>query len=540
MKKKLYCHLVAAAFLAGNGVALADTSVKTDQASSTQSALTQQQIEKLTAETKMLEKELTALKTQLNKQTSNTVYRTAINKKHSNFASSSKATKKDLISTTHKDKIEEQIERILNTTRYAHGLAVVTSPFVGKSYSPFDLITNISSANTDLLLLKQRKSLDDFATSHNEIIPDRPVVDLSGAIEGKVTYSDGYEKSNGVSQTDFNLNRVELDAIGEIGPWATGAIMINYEDKTPHAGTTDSPNFRISNSRLKIDRAFLTIGNLNKSPVYLTAGQFTVPFGTFSSYLLADSLPKLLGRVKARAVELGYLKNGFNASAYAFKGDSYVNNSGVINNWGVNLDYLFHPFNYFNVLRSFNLATDVGVSYLANLADAKNLQETVYGLAQNTTLVPAGPANTEQLGHRVPALDGHLSLDLYPFHVFSEFVTATKAFDVTDMSFNNVGARPSALTIEATYNFPIFQQKYAFTLGYNRSWQALAVELPKQRYAAALSTSFWPYTVETLEYYRDVNYNYGDVGGTNHRIADQSASGTRISNVATLQIGVYF
>lgn len=540
MKKKLYCHLVAAAFLAGNGIASADTTVKTDKPSSSQSTLTQQQIEKLTTETKLLEKELAALKTQLNKQTPSTAYNTAKPQKHRKFASNSKVTKKDLSSTIPKGKTEEQIERILSTTRYAHGLAVVTSPFVGKSYSPFDLITNISSANTDLLLLKERKALDDYATSHNEIIPDRPVVDLSGAIEGKATYSDGYEKANGVSQTDFNLSRVELDAIGEIGPWATGAIMINYEDKLPHAGTTDSPNFRISNSRLKIDRAFLTIGNLNKNPLYLTAGQFTVPFGTFGSYLLTDSLPKLLGRVKARAVELGYIKNGFNASAYAFKGDSYVTNSGVINNWGANLDYQFHPFSYFNVLRSFNLATDVGVGYIANLADAKNLQETVYGLAQNTTLVPPGPANAEQLGHRVPAFDGHLSLDLYPFHVFSEYVTATKAFDVTDMSFNNVGARPSALTVEATYNFPIFQQKYAFTLGYNRSWQALAVELPKQRYAAALSTSFWPYTVETLEYYRDVNYNYGDVGGTNHRVADQAASSTRISNVVTLQLGVYF
>jgi len=539
VKKKLICLTVAMLIGGGFGVAANAAS---------QPSTDDQQVAALRAQTDKLEKELASLRSQV-KQLSTTqhVQHRAAAKPYHHKAVKMVKGKSYITETTvrswyNANPKDPRIDKILSTVRYAHGLAVVTSPFVGKTYSPFDLITNISSTNTDVLFLKQRKALEDYAHQHGEIVPSRPVLDLSGAIEAKATSATIVSptfsaSSNNTTANDINLNRVEFDAIAEAGPWATGAIMINYEDKFPQGSSSNSPNYRMSNSRVKVDRAFLTIGNLNRSPIYGTAGQFIVPFGTYSSYLLVDSLPKYLGRIKERAAEIGFsCRNGLYGAVYGFKGDSFVGNKATINNWGANFGYSLHPSDYLNVLRNFNLATDFGVGYVANMADAKFLQENYFGT------VPAGsPAGTnfEKLQNRVPAVDAHLSLDLKPFHLFSEFVTAVRSFNVIDMSYNGRGATPRAFEIEGSYNFPIFKQNYAFTVGYNRSWQSLGVNLPKDRYAAVLSTSFWAYTVETLEYYHDVNYGSGETGGTQAGVITTNGRG-RTANAVTLQVGVYF
>lgn len=550
MKNKFLNYLLATAFLAGGGLALADDSAKTQSTSDTNLTTYSQQekeLSDLSAKTLSLEKKIATLEMQLQFKNGKT---TAAKNAQPTLQGKEKALSVNKSSTqVDTDELDAQsakkdlnIERILDSIRYAHGLVVVTSPFVGKSYSPYDLLTEVSSTNTDLLLLKERKALELYAEEHNEILPDRPVLDLSGAVEGKGIYTGGYKRT-GSSSSDLNLSRVEFDVVSEIGPWATAAVMLNYEDKPPQAQSSNSPNFTLSNSRVKVDRAFLTIGNLNKFPVYFSFGQVYAPFGTYSSYLMSDTLPKILGHVKARAASLNFNKWNFLATAYLFKGDSYVTNNKIINNWGINLDYQIKPFDTLNVLRNFNLATDFGVGYIANIGDSKFLQENIFGIASNSALAPQ-PANFEQLQNRVPAVNAHMSLDWTPFHVFSEFVCTTTPFNVNDLSFNSHGAKPSAFEIEGTYTFNMWQQKYAFTLGYNKSWQALALgsAMPKESYATALSTSIWPFTVETLEIRHDVNYNYGDTGGSNNRNATVTVLGSdsRTQNVVTLMFGVYF
>src|SRR3990170_2352658 len=98
------------------------------------------------------------------------------------------------------------------------------------------------------------------------------------------------------SQVDVDLSNAELDIIGETGPWVTSAIIATYDNER----LTGSTNTRVSNSRLRIDRGFITIGQLNKCPLYLTIGQIFAPFGRYSSNMITTTPTRSLGLFKDR------------------------------------------------------------------------------------------------------------------------------------------------------------------------------------------------------------------------------------------------
>ena len=61
-------------------------------------------------------------------------------------------------------------------------------------------------------------------------------------------------------------------------------------------------------------------------PLYLTAGQFYMPFGRYSSAMVSDPYTKVLGRTLARGIELGYTQqstNSFHAEVYGFQGEKW-------------------------------------------------------------------------------------------------------------------------------------------------------------------------------------------------------------------------
>ena len=511
MKIKLLTLVVATA-VSGSFMGLA-------QAAQSSDSVDKQQMQKLLAKTDRLERELASLKVQLKQITP-----VGVNK-----------SKKSKIASTTPQTTEEHISKILQATRYAHGFSVMTSPFLGQRdvYSLGSLIVNVPSTNADLHLLEQRQKLENYAVLHNEPVSPYALIDLSGGIEGQMSYSSrssfittveaGVPASNS-SKTDVDLTRVELDTIAELGPWVTGAMLLNYENGVP-LSVADTPGSRVTNSRVKVDRAFITIGNLNRFPVFGSIGQVNVPFGNYFSYELSTPFTNTLGQTKARAVELSFNKWDLYGTVFAFRGDSYVSNSNTINNWGANLGYKLKPLNY--------LTTDVGVSYIANIADSKGMQNNTFGNKADIVAPPAG----EPLDHRVPGLDAHIVLNMEPFTLASEYVTATKHFDALDLGYNGLGAKPRVWEIEGAYGFKLFGKNSNIAAGYNRSWEALGVQLPEHSYFGVFNTSIWPYTIETLEYRHDVNYGAGDRGYT---WGGTYMASSHTQNVVTFQIGAYF
>lgn len=467
----------------------------------------------------MLQKKVDSLEHQLAINTkTNTQHSTNVNEinspaetKHPNRVAKVSPTRQ----STHRVKSEqpryhrmsgrELVSMIRSDTNYlpfdldVPGQAFVsTGPYVGVpiSYSGSDLIINSPSVNTDLQLLNIRKSIHDqlltmlgglpVKQSHSHLL-------LSGVVETQA----GYAQLGGRPDTsDIDVTNVSFDAFF-MGPsdWTLGFIEFSYDNGLNNTGLNTGNSFntsyyRFGNSRVFVNKAFVTIGDLSKSPIYGTFGQFYVPFGRYSSIMISDPLSKILGRTKARAIQLGFQQQGDNAfygAAYIFRGDSHASSVSRINNGGLNLGYKFK-------LPCFG--GDVGAGVIGNIADSAGMQ------------LGNGFQYYERLHHRVPAynLRGIFSI-VDKIDIISEFIGATTDFNPNDMSYKNSGAKPWAFDIEAGYSFMILGDKPStLGVGYSQSHDALTLGIPMSRYSVVFNTSLFRSTLQALEIRHDKNY----------------------------------
>lgn len=418
------------------------------------------------------------------------------------------------------------------------GRPVITSPYLNltSAYDASDLIIYESPINQDLTLLEQRKTLQKELGGESELPSfSRPLVTISGKLEAQSVYQSPF---SGQDQSNFDLSGAELDVLGEVSPWAMGYMSIQYNNAPLDQNLTGSGN-PISNSNLFLNRGFVTIGNLAASPIYLTAGQMYVPFGSYSSYMLSNPVTKSLGRINTRAAELGLAKDGVYTSLFAFNGASTVNNSTVIDNFGGNLGYKFS-----NLGHNGDISGDFAVAIINNTTDAQGVQNTggssFEGFSQSSA--------TENLQRLVPGIDVRGYLSNTKFYGLAEAVLTTRAYAPQDMSFNGEGAQPMAGHAEVGYITKILQKPTVFTLGFDATSQALAMGLPNHSYIATVNTSIWKNTIEALEFRHDVNYSNGDTAGGLCDNPDVSgavmfcpvtvAGSTQNSVIA--QLGVYF
>lgn len=404
---------------------------------------------------------------------------------------------------------------------YIAGNPVVSAPFLGprSEYNGSDLLINSPWVNLDLHLLQQRQKLDNYYKDHNIVAPDT-LVDLSGKAEAQVTASRPYA---GNKTSDIDLSGAELDINAIINKWSMGFLALSYDNSPATSGR------RVENSRLLLDRGFMTFGNLNSSPFYATLGQLYVPFGQYATSMISDPLTKLVGRIKARTVQLGYSQQyanhtGLNAALFTFRGDSQTSDTTRINNVGANLDYSFN-FTQWN--------GNIAASYISNMGDSGGMKKN--GASTGFT----GFSGNQMLNHRVPGVDVRGSLGIGSFTFLTEYVTAMRDFALSNLSFNNNGAKPKALHVEGIYNFPMWGKPSLIALGYDQTKDALALLLPEQRYIAAFSTSIWKDTIESLEFRHDINYGAGNSATGQNQAVIPSGLGHSSDNVI-LQVGVYF
>lgn len=440
-------------------------------------------------------------------------------------------------------KVSSQVKReVYNSAiNYIGGITVTTSPILGlkSAWNASDLLYQVSSMNEDLSLLQDRDKFNEILEEYSgDSLDMRPLVIISGGIEATASYTKGYTNSDDAS---VNLSTAEIDLWAIMSQWASGFMAIDYDDSPPDTGS------RVTNSRLFLQRGFVTVGNLQHAPVYLTMGQIFVPFGRYSSAVVTTPLTKTIGRIEDRALVLGYFKDGVYFQAYGDNGDRVDSNpNGVIFQGGAN-------FGYKNSGLSIG-AIDVGVGYTTNLADSQGMQSNglssggtpstqFAGFSQTTN---ADGISANDLAHNVDALDFHWSLSRGIMTLITEYITALRRFDAGDLSFNGEGAMVSALQTELDFNFVFRGMPWTVGGAYNRSWQALALNVPEESYFAVVSTSFWKNTVESVEFRHDVNYSVtGGTGGggagddsLDLPVPDANVGGSQ--DRITFQLGAYF
>ena len=360
---------------------------------------------------------------------------------------------------------------------------IVASPYLigsninGIQLDPSGLIVSLPAYNQDWGLLKQRQDLKLFSSQATQ----SGLVQVSGMVETQVT---GTHNSKGSSVSDIDLSEAELHVSTDINPWVMGFISIAYDN-------TQLPNTitRLHNSSLFLDRAFITIGNLGKAPVYFTAGQRFVAFGHYDNYMATAPLTRLLGRVRARQISVSYQypgDTGLYATAFAFKGDiQMVPSSQHINQAGGSLGYIF---------KNQYLKVDLGVDYINNLADSEGMVALAFN--QNAFLVK-----------RAPGVAVHAKLAVGAYTLIAEYIGATTAFDVRNLGFNRQGARPQALDTVLVYSFNSWNKPSDFSIGYAQTREALALFMPERRFAMNYNLVILKDMILSLEYYRDYKYS---------------------------------
>ena len=428
---------------------------------------------------------------------------------------------------------------------------VSSGPYIGipLEFTGGHLIVNSPSINEDVVLLQVNKNINQRLAALGR--PKESVgshVLLSGLVEGQALYRWGGGAS---SVSDIDLTTANFDAF-IMGPstWTSAFMELAYDNNIGTQTGSFSSNNRMLNSRVFINKAFVILGDFQKSPFYASFGQMYVPFGTYSTTMVSAPLTRILARTQARALVVGYKQqttNSLLATAYIFNGPSHASATTHVNNGGINISYNFKEGNY--------IAT-VGGGVIGNMADSLGMQFTgnnnntpplfggfggpteTYTIPGTTTVIQQN-TGSEQLVHRVPAYDINLKIGIGDnIQLIGEYITASTHFSSTDLTFDGHDAKPSAFNIEGVYNMPWFVNPTSISVSYQKSKDALAIGLPSSRYSIAVNRSFWKNTLQTLEFRRDYDYGKTDTS-TGSEIAGPSGSG-KAMNMVTLQFDYYF
>ena len=308
-------------------------------------------------------------------------------------------------------------------------------------------------------------------------------VSLSGSIEGDFKTGEDF---TGNHSSEFVLDTVELIMEARMTDWATGKIVIDYD------GTSDSED-------LFLDEAHITLGKTETFPFFLTGGKIYAPFGDFSTNMIQDPLTQALGEINPKGIIAGYEKNGVIANAFTYNGmreggDPAEEENDSINGFGASFAYSYEQD---------ECGFNAGIGWVSNLADAGTITDY---LEEKGIFAVADQA---------PGLSLNLGARYNAFALLTEYVTALDHFTLDELTYGVSEAEPSAWNSELAYTATIMDKETVFAVGYQKSWEASALELPEHRYLVAASIGLFEGTTLAFEYYYDKDYSISD-GGTDN------------------------
>lgn len=297
------------------------------------------------------------------------------------------------------------------------------------------------------------------ASGLNKLISNSVV---EGAIEIESAIASDFAGDN---SNDLTTATVELVIDSVINENITSHILLLHED---------------GGAALEVDEAFIQI--TLKENVTLTAGQLYLPFGSYETNMISDSLSHEFSEARETAVQLDYEAGPVNASLYVFNGDVLETGSNdVINSIGFNIAYTTDE-------------TTVGLSYNNNLSDSDLITETL--------------ATTPDAVSYVAGLSVYATASFDKASMYFEFITALDEFDMADITFNGNKAKPSTSNLELAYE----TDNAIIAIAFQTSKEALDLGLPESRLLLSYSMEVMRNTSLAFELASDKDYSTVDSG----------------------------
>lgn len=305
-------------------------------------------------------------------------------------------------------------------------------------------------------------------------------------------------QNNGVS-ADVTIREAKLTMDIRVHAWSQARLALLYEEAQKNtSGETET----------SIDSANITFGNTDSFPLYVTAGRMTLPFGNFSTQLIADPLTQQLAETKESIVQFGFASNGWKGSTYMFNGDAReVGEGGQLGQYG-------HGAHFGYEMETSFMSLGMGVSY----TNAMENSETI-------------SAQIEQLDAMIDHIAGFGAYTMFatgPYTLTGEYLTALEKFASRELSWNGHGAQPSAWNLELGHAFYLLGKDAMLMASYQGTSEAQDLQLPENRFLGGISVVPVNNTKLSFEFYHDEGY-----------ITEEHPTGKNTDS-ATVQLAVSF
>lgn len=312
-------------------------------------------------------------------------------------------------------------------------------------------------------------------------------------VTGASTFGNSY--FNAYSGNDIYLNNSQLDVDAYVNNWTRAHISLTGND--PYLVNRRKKNLS-GNNDIQLDEAYVTVGDLNMYPVYVTAGRQYIPFGHYTRHQVAQPLTALLQQTQATAAKLGFATAyGFYGSVYGFRGGHRGNlreSNYRVGNFGADLGITDTNVTLPSGLGGMHLGYQLSVSYLNNMSDVDLVSDV---------LASAAPAGTTGNSSIVRGLSVDARIATGPFAVWGSYVTALDQFSRGPL--NNT--KPAAWRAAGSYGFRLMDRDTTLSARYQQSTGTRLLGMPRLRGQLDYKVDILKDTYMTFVVFEDKNYN---------------------------------
>lgn len=302
-------------------------------------------------------------------------------------------------------------------------------------------------------------------------------ISLHGSVDADIDFYRDFAHNN---SSDINIDAVELEFEAKLSEWARAVALLKYED---------------GEDNIFLDEGYIVLGGTESFPAFFKLGKYVTPFGDYTTHMVDDPFTQTLGEINDGAATIGFSKNGFTGTVFAYNGVDEHDDEHEINGVGAALRY--------DREEEDGLNFSAGLGLVSNLATAGGIKD----------VLPRDADDKAVMTDTVAGLNVHGSIGYAGFSALAEYTTALDNFEAADLEYRGDGAQPAALNTELAYGTEIAGLDTEFALGFQKTWEALALEVPEFRYSAAVALGIFEGTTLTLEYFFDRDYDEAD-GGT--------------------------